>query len=169
MTNKSFDMKFKIPTQPKEGHDEKLILVAVRSKDADDVKMLARGRGFQTYLSTRISTQSSKLIGDLTIPRKINHEVNKICSGASSATKIRDNYLAVSSKPILSLLSTKFFFDSLLQRSSCKCARIGTNGKIRNINACLRKNLNNSFHKLSSFPSNEDGLRFFFSFCSHLP
>ena len=50
--NESFDRKFKIPTQSKEGHDEKLILVAARSKDAADVKMLARGTGmgFQTYL-----------------------------------------------------------------------------------------------------------------------
>ena len=39
----SFDKKFKNSTQSKEGQDEKIILVAARSKDADDVKMLARG------------------------------------------------------------------------------------------------------------------------------
>ena len=122
--NESFDRKFKIPMQSKEGHDEKLILVAARSKDADDVKMLARGSvgtgmGFPNLsVDQDIKSTSSKFKGDLTIPRKISHEVNKICSGASTATKIRANSLAVSSKSLLSLLSTTFSFDSLLPRSN---------------------------------------------------
>jgi hypothetical protein len=120
----SFYMKFKIPTQSKEGHDEKLILVAAMSKDADDVKMLARGivgTGMEfpnLSVDQDINSTSSKLKGDLTIPRKISHEVNTICSGASTATEIMANSLAVSSNSLLSLFSTKFSSDSLLPRSS---------------------------------------------------
>ena len=88
----------------KEGQDAKLILVAARIKDKAEVRILARGIvgtgiGFPNLsVAQDIISVSSKFKGDRTIPRKINHEVNNICKGASIATKISVNSLADSSE-----------------------------------------------------------------------
>ena len=79
--NESFDRKFKIPKQYKEGHNEKLILVAARINDADDVKMLARG-----IVGTGMGFPNLS----------VDQDIKSI-----SSTKIRANSLAVSSKSLL--------------------------------------------------------------------
>ena len=55
-----------------------------------------------------IISTSLKFNGDLTIPRRINHKVNNIWSGASTATDMIDKSLADSSIALLSLFSTKY-------------------------------------------------------------
>ena len=102
--NESLERKVRIWTESKDGQEAKLILAAARTKERAEVMMLANGTvgtgiGLPNLsVDQDIMSASSKFKGERTIPRKMSQEVNKICKGASTATKIRANSLAASSE-----------------------------------------------------------------------